>query len=117
MKTFLFAFCLIMISVGVFAEDKVFIKNAEFKIITLDNFNEDQFPHQLSRYTEPSDHAIGCMYMEDETGEQFFVIIRDKVKSKFNSGYQFGNTTVRMRVEMITVYNKLKVYDFISWSN
>jgi len=106
-----------MVCVGVFAEDKVFIKNSEFKIITLDNFNEDSFPPQLYRFVDPSDHAIGCMYLDDATGEQFFVIIRDKVKSKFNDGCKFGNKNVKMRVNLITVYNKLKIYDFESWSN
>ena len=101
----------------VFAEDKVFIKNSEFKIITLDNFNEDQFPYQLSRLVQPSDHAIGCMYMDDYTGEHFFVIIREKVKKDFDKGCFYGNKNVLMRVNYITTYNNLRVYDFITWSN
>ena len=117
MKTFFFVFCLMMFSVVVFAEDKVFIKNSEFKIITLDNFNEDSFPPQLDRLVEPKDHAIGCMYLDDATGEQFFVIIRDKARHKFNDGCRFGNQNVKMKVELITIYNRLKVYDFINWSN
>lgn len=117
MKTFFFVFCLMMFSVVVFAEDKVFIKNSEFKIITLDNFNEDQFPPQLSYLVDPNDHAIGCMYLDDATGEQFFVIIKNNVIYKFNRGAFYGNKNVKMKVNLITIYNRLKVYEFVNWSN
>ena len=112
-----FCIILMMLPALCFAEDKVFIKDSQYKIITLDNFNEDQFPPQLNQFVDPRDQAIGCMYMDDATGEQFFVIVRDENKKKFNGGCSYGGKNVRMKVNLITTFHRLRVYDFISWGN
>ena len=116
MKKFLILFIFIF-SVSVYAEDKVIIKNGEFKIITLENFNTDQLPHQVDYFRMASDRAIGCMYLDQSSGTQFFVLIHEKNMGEFNRGWEYGLRNVRMKVNLLTSFNGLSIYEFVKWSN
>lgn len=97
------------------AEAFTFIKNGTYHIITLENFNEDQLPHQLDQIRQPGD--IGCMYLNEETNTHFFVLIHKQTLPEFNKGGSFGQVNVKMLVKQLTTYNGLAIYEFVKWSN
>ena len=113
------AAAIILSSVSVFADSFTFIENGVFKIVTRDNMNEDVvydvMPPKYRHYLQPGD--IGCMYQISDTGEMFFVLIHTKQLDAFNRGHEYGNSNVKIRVNYLTTYNRMKMYEFVGWSN
>lgn len=103
----------------VFAESFQFIEKGTFKIITRENMNQDVLfevmPIKYRSILQPND--IGCMYQISETGELFFVLIHQKSLDAFNKGYMSGEVNVKLNTSYIGTYNRMRMFEFISWSN
>ena len=113
------AVIIIVSSAPVFADSFTFIDNGVFKIVTRDNMNEDVvfdvMPPKYRHFLQPGD--IGCMYQISDTGEMFFVLIHAKQLEVFNHGCDYGNSNVKIKVNYLATYNRMKMYEFVGWSN
>lgn len=114
MKKIILILCL-MFSTSVFAETITWVTAGTFHILTLDNMREDQIPSIPSIQRQKGD--VGLVCMNEATGEQFFVLIRKDKMSEYDKGQTIGYASVKMNARLLTVYNKMKIYEFINWFN
>lgn len=115
MKKIILIFCLALFPSCVYAETIAWVTAGTFHVITLDNLRSDQIPTIPS--VEKKKDDVGLMCMNENTGEQFFVLIRKDKMSEYDKGQTIGYASVKMNARLLTVYNKMKIYEFINWFN
>lgn len=114
MKKFFLILCLLLPSIA-FAETITWVTAGTFHVMTLDNLNERQIPSTPSVTKMAGDTGLMCM--NENTGEQFFVLIRKDKMADYDKGQTIGYASIKMNVRFLTIYNKMKIYEFINWSN
>lgn len=116
MKKVIISLVFVFLCSVLYADEIVFVENGKFQVITLENYNGFTMPKQIKQYTHADDSGLTCM--NESTNEQFFIIIRGKKgMTDFDKGLDFGYKHVKMKVRLVTIYNKMKIYEFVSWGN
>ena len=114
MKRIFLIICLMFPSF-IYAETITWVTAGRFHIINLDNLRSDQIP--VMPYVEKKSGDVGIMCMDENTSEQFFVLVRKDKMADYDKGQTIGYASIKMNVRLLTIYNKMKVYEFINWFN